>query len=306
MVDHTEENDLVEAIGPTTPVIPEYTDIKDRSDIETAAGIILKNWNHCLSFKIGANGEEGDAMIYGCVSSLITDFLRLASVVSKDHKDSKDIILSLAGDMKNLGAFMVDPDIRDDSAEGLKKSLSSRGYSSEEVGHLKEVKECDCGECEECLNVEKCEEEVVEETPSEDVSEKCETESESEKCEVCDEEECTCEKACKTECDDEEEEVVEPSEEIDEEETLKVHEDSNNALAGIVSLFDGENLTTEFKEKVAAIYEATINLHLKKLKNDSDKKLKEAIRECALVEREKMVGVLDRYITHAYKSTMFR
>ncbi len=59
-------------------------------------------------------------------------------------------------------------------------------------------------------------------------------------------------------------------------------------------LFEGQNLTKEFKNRVAAIFEATVNAKTKLVKENIKKKALDVIKEQRLKNMEKMVETLDK------------
>lgn len=66
-------------------------------------------------------------------------------------------------------------------------------------------------------------------------------------------------------------------------------------------LFEGENLTKEFKQKVASLFEAAVNIKAKLKVESITKKAVEVVKEERLKSREKIVEAADRLMNHFAK-----
>lgn len=89
----------------------------------------------------------------------------------------------------------------------------------------------------------------------------------------------------------------------DEEEEVKEEEDCDDEVKENLSkLFEGQQLTSEFKKQVSAIFEATVNKKVKAVKENYRRKAIQLVKEQRVKAKESMIGTIGRYMDHAAKS----
>ncbi len=104
--------------------------------------------------------------------------------------------------------------------------------------------------------------------------------------------------------EDSDEDILKKLEEEDEEEKKASQASSDAAVISAESLdkiFEGQNLTKEFRSKVAGIFEAAVNLKVKSLKENVSKNALKVIHEQRTKNFNRLVGSVDRYFRHAAK-----
>ena len=93
-----------------------------------------------------------------------------------------------------------------------------------------------------------------------------------------------------------------PDEEILKQLEAEDEEDKDTVAEELIRVFEGQNLTKEFRNRVAAIFEATVKAKRRAIKESMKKQALLVIKEERIKNRERMVNTLDRYVNHAARS----